>query len=275
MEAPQFLAWTGHTDAGRVRSNNEDSFLCLEIDDCEARILGKVGQVSLGRHDHLFAVSDGMGGAMAGEFASRIAVEKITRIMPEAFRRARAGLALGHAGVLDRLYAEIHRALVYLGASYEECSGMGTTLTLGWITAGHLHFAHIGDSRIYHLPADPSRRLEQLSDDDTHVGWLFRNGKINERQARSHPGRNSLQRALGANNQFINPQTGSVSLASGDRFLLCTDGLTEGLYDDHINSLIRNPDKHEASEIPAHRLVQASLARSGRDNTTAIVLEFQ
>jgi protein phosphatase len=267
------MAWTGHTDRGKVRPNNEDAFLCLEVDSHEVRFLGKIGDASLETKDFVFAVSDGMGGAMAGEFASRIAVDKITRLMPRTFRRSAAGLATGPAEVLEELYAEIHAALVYLGSCYEECHGMGATLSLAWITPGWLHFAHIGDSRIYYLPGRGGP-IKQLSHDDTHVGWLFRSGKISEREARTHPGRNSLQRALGAGNQFVDPQVGSVGLESGDRFILCSDGLVEGLFDGQIGEMIASPSPSEKPLLPAVRLVEASVERSGRDNTTAVVLEF-
>ncbi len=270
---PTQLAWTGHSDRGKVRANNEDSFLCLEIDAREVRYLGKVGDTSLETNDYLFAVSDGMGGAMAGEFASKIAVEKITKLMPQAFRRSASGLAGGHADVLEELFTEIHQALTYLGACYEECRGMGATLTLVWITPEWLHFAHIGDSRLYYLPGGGGE-MRQLSHDNTHVGWLFRNGKINEREARLHPSRSSLQRALGAGNQFVDPQVGSVGLERGDRYLLCTDGLVDGLFDKQLEQLISRPTLQEQELLPAIRLVRASLERSGRDNTTGLVLEF-
>ena len=267
------LSWTGHTDRGRVRANNEDSFLCLQFDARELRLLGKVGEASLAHSDYVFAVSDGMGGAMAGEFASRIAVEKTARLMPAAYRRAAEGLAAGHREVLEELFSEIHRALLVLGAAYEECAGMGATLTLCWICPGWLHFAHIGDSRLYYMPADGSG-LRQLTHDHTHVGWLFREGKINEREARSHPRRTSLQKALGAGHQFFDPQTGATDIRPGDRFLLCTDGLIDGLFNESVLRLLANPGPAEAARLPAERLVRASVDNSGRDNTTALVIEI-
>ena len=101
-----------------------------------------------------------------------------------------------------------------------------------------MYFGHIGDSRIYYLPAREGG-IKQLSHDDTHVGWLFRNGKFNEREARTHPRRNVLQKALGGGNQFVDPQVGAVGYEPGDLFLLCTDGLVEGLYNDHLVELLR------------------------------------
>jgi protein phosphatase len=255
-----------------VRKNNEDSFLALQFDAQEVRYLGKVGEASIEYADFAFAVSDGMGGANAGEFASRIAVEKITRLLPRAYKQTATGLAAGFEDVLTELFDQIHRALMFVGGSYDECAGMGATLSLGWFTPGWMYFAHIGDSRIYYLPAREGG-IRQVTHDDTYVGWLFRQGKLNEREARGHPARNSLQKALGAGHQFVDPQVGAVAYEPGDLFLLCTDGLVDGLYDEQFLDRLRSPDPAEAALNPAQRLVQAALERSGRDNTTALVVE--
>ncbi len=266
------LRWSGRTDRGHVRHNNEDSFLAQQFDAHEVHFLGKTGEAALDTADLVFAVSDGMGGERAGEYASRITVEKITRLLPQAFKQSAMGLEAGLTDVLEELFAQIHRALVFVGDSYEECQGMQATLTLAWFTPEWMYFSHIGDTRLYYLPAR-SRELRQLSHDDTHVGWLLRNGQINEREARQHPRRNLLQKALGAGNQFVDPQVGAVECRRGDLFLLCTDGLTEGLYSDQIVELLRSPEPAAAALAPADRLVAASLERSGRDNTTALVVE--
>lgn len=267
------LKWFGLTDKGKVRKNNEDSFLGVQLDAQEVRFLGKVGEGSTEKADYVFAVSDGMGGAMAGEFASRMTVETITRLIPKAFKQAAAGLDAGFEDVLTELFSQIHRSLTFLGNSYEECAGMGATLSLAWFTPGWMYFAHLGDSRIYYLPARNPGEIKQLSHDDTYVGWLFRNGKINEREARDHPQRNVLQKALGAGHQFVDPQIGAVACEPGDMFLLCSDGLVEGLYDYHLLQMLRTPDSLETGILPAQRLVAASLERSGRDNTTALIIE--
>lgn len=266
IESPvRSLAWWGQTDCGRVRKNNEDSFLGLAIDATGARILGKFGEAPTLENDFVFAVSDGMGGAMAGEFASRIAVEKITRILPPLFRQRAAGITSGFGDVLQELFAEIHRALLYLGSSYEECAGMGATLTLCWFTPGWLYFGHVGDSRLYFLP--PGGVIKQVTDDDTHVGWLQRNGQLNEREAKTHPRRNVLQKALGAGHRYIDPQIGAIGLEPGTRLLLCTDGVTDGLYDARLDEALR-----EYADQPAARIVQAAVEASGRDNATALVI---
>jgi protein phosphatase len=268
---PSRLRWSGLSDRGKVRKNNEDSFLGLQFDAHEAHLLGKFGEASLEKADLAFAVSDGMGGALAGEFASRITVEKITRLMPPAFKQSASGMDAGCTDVLAVLFTQVHRALTFLGESYEECGGMGATLSLCWFTPGWMYFGHIGDSRIYYLPA--AGGIRQLSEDDTYVGWLFRNGKLNEREARDHPRKNVLQKALGAGHQFVDPQIGAVAFESGDTFVLCTDGVVDGLFDGGIADCIRKPEPADTALDPAQRLVKAALERSGRDNTTAVVVE--
>src|SRR5271169_2514524 len=259
VSASERLKWFGETDRGKVRPNNEDAFLGLQFDSKEVHHLGKLGEASTKNTDFVFAVSDGMGGAKAGEYASRITVEKITTLLPRSFQLSAAGLTAGVDDVLTELFNEIHKALSYVGSSYHECAGMEATLSLCWFTPRWTYFAHIGDSRIYYLPARGGG-IKRLSQDDTHVDWLFRNGQLNEREARSHPRRNVLQKALGGENQFVAPQFGAVAYEPGDIFLLCTDGLIEGLYDSHLAQLIRAPGPAELKINPAQRLVEASLA---------------
>jgi len=262
------LRWSGWTDRGPFRPNNEDAFLGVCFDAREIQHLGKFGEAPSANVDFAFAVSDGMGGAKAGEHASRITTEKIAQLLPRSFGQSAAGLKTGFTEVLEELFDQIHRALALLGRSYEECAGMEATLSLCWFTPGWLYFGHIGDSRIYYLPAGASA-IKQLTHDDTHVGWLLRQGQINEREARSHPRRNVLQKALGGANQFVDPQVGAVGYETGDIFLLCTDGMMEGLYNHHLVELLRAA----SSASPAHRLVESSMANGARDNITALVVE--
>jgi len=266
------LKWSGCTDRGRHRPNNEDAFLGLQFGPHEVHHLGKIGEARTANLDFAFAVSDGMGGAMAGEYASRIAVEKITTLLPRSFQQSAVGLEAGFADVLEELFDQVHRALVFVGGSYEECAGMEATLSLCWFTPRWMYFGHIGDSRVYYLAAGADK-IRQLSHDDTHVGWLFRQGKLNEREARTHPRRNVLQKALGGGNQFVDPQVGAVAYEPGDTFLLCTDGLVDGLYDHHLVEMLRSPAPAAAEGTLAQRLVRASLDHGSRDNTTALVIQ--
>ncbi len=269
--APPTLHWSGLSHCGKVRANNEDAFLALTFDGHELRYLGKTGEANSRNADFVFAVSDGMGGAKSGEFASRIAIDKITRLLPRAFRLSALGLESGFNDILQELFTAIHQELLNLGQSYAECAGMGTTLTLAWITPGWLYFGHIGDSRLYSLPHGGG--LQQLSHDHNQVGWLRRQGQINEREARNHPRRNVLQQVLGASTQFVDPQIGAVSYRPGDRFLICSDGLIDGLWDHQIEEIIRNPRADQVHEPAATRLINEALESSGRDNLTALVIE--
>jgi serine/threonine protein phosphatase PrpC len=268
---PSDLRWSGMTHVGRVRKNNEDTFLALTFDGHDVHFLGKTGQASLAGADFVFAVSDGMGGAKSGEFASRIAVDRITRLLPRSFRLSAAGMTAGFEDILTELFSSIHADLLKLGFSYEECAGMGATLSLTWFTPEWMYFAHIGDSRIYYLPHEGG--LSQLTHDHSHVGWLRRKGKLNEREARDHPGRNALNQALGAGHQFIEPHLGAVGHRPGDRFLICSDGLIDGLWDRRLDELIRTQPAERPDQTAAQRLVEEAVQASGRDNTTAVVIE--
>ena len=266
------LRWSGRTDRGKVRRNNEDTFLGLQFDAREIHHLGKVGEAPMAEMDFVFAVSDGMGGALAGEFASKLTIEKITALLPRSFHLTARGWQTGFADVLTELFDQVHRSLRFVGGSYAECSGMEATLSLCWFTPGWMYFGHIGDSRIYLLPARESG-IRQLSHDDTYVGWMLRNGKITEYEARIHPRRNVLQKALGGGNQFTEPQVGAVAYEPGDIFLLCTDGLTEGLVDERLLDITRAIDQPQSTFNPAQDLVQQSLENDGKDNITALAVQ--
>src|SRR5688572_1848560 len=269
---PPEVHWSGLTHVGRVRKNNEDAFLALAVDGRDVRYLGKTGHASLGTSDFVFAVSDGMGGAKSGEFASRITVDRVTRLFPRAFRLAAAGMGAGFTDLLTELITSIHNDLLKLSYAYEECAGMGATLSLCWFTPQWMYFGHLGDSRIYYLPHDGP--MVQVTHDHSHVGWLRRKGQINEREARTHPRRNALQQGLGAGHQFIDPHIGAIRHRIGDRFLICSDGLIDGMWDRQLEETVRTPPAGVDTRSPAHRLVEESVANSGRDNTTAVVVEL-
>lgn len=269
---PPGIAWSGLTHVGRVRPNNEDAFLALTFNGHEVSYLGKTGASTLAGGDFVFAVSDGMGGAKSGEFASRIAVDRITRLFPRAFRLSAAGMGAGFSDLINELFSSIHSDLLRLGFSYEECAGMGATLSICWFTPEWMYFGHVGDSRIYYLPRDGG--LTQITHDHSHVGWLRRKGQINEREARTHPRRNALQQVLGANQQFVEPHIGAVGYQAGDRFVICSDGLVDGLWDRQIEELIRSPAPGAEKNTAAERLVHEAVQSSGRDNTTALVVEI-
>jgi Serine/threonine protein phosphatase len=158
-----------------------------------------------------------------------------------------------------------------MGASYDDCRGMGATLSLCWITPTEVRFGHIGDSRIYLLPHDGG--MQQITHDHTHVGWLRRTGRITEREARIHPMRNVLSRALGAGQLFAEPQFGVIRWEPGDRLLICSDGLLDGLTDKRIEEEMRDIyGKKDVQIASIEPLVNMSIETSGRDNTTALTI---
>ncbi len=263
------IHWSGITDTGKVRTNNEDAFLGIAFDGHEVRYLGKIGESSMASTDFVFAVSDGMGGANAGEFASRIAVDKITRLLPKGFRLSAQGMASGFPDLIGELFSSIHHEMLRFARAYEECVGMGATLSLCWFTPEWLYFGHLGDSRVYYLPRNG--KFTQVTHDHSQVGWMRRQGQLNEREVRFHPRRNVLQQALGAGHQFIDPHIGAVGYQTGDRFLICSDGLIEGLWDHRIEELLRTPGPVEGL---AQTLVNEAISESGRDNTTAVIVEI-
>jgi PPM family protein phosphatase len=252
------LRWSGHTETGR-RANNEDSFLALTFDAQETRYLGKVGEAETGHQDFVFAVSDGMGGEKSGEFASKFATERITRLLPQHYRRR--GILL--QPLMLELVQRIHQDIVQLGRSYEECRRMGTTLTMAWLSGDQLRLAHVGDSRLYLLR---DGKLQQLTEDHSFVGYLFRIGELNERQARSHPRRNVLSRALGSGQQFVDPQTHELGLEPGDRLLLCSDGISDGLWHHSLTEALQGG-------ITAPELVKLAITEGSKDNCTAVIMD--
>lgn len=265
------LTWHGRTDVGRFRKNNEDAFLALTFDAREVRYLGKDGSAPMDGDDFIFAVSDGMGGAKAGEFASKIAVDKITDLLPKTFSLAAMGIDRGCAQILGELFSRIHSEMTTMGIHYEECRGMGATLSLCWFTPDRMYFAHVGDSRIYYLPK--YEEMRQLTHDHTHVGHLVRQGKISEFEAKTRPDRNILNQALGGNIQKLDPQIGSVDYLPGDRFALCTDGVTDSISNRRIHTLIDSPPLNLAELSPAERIIKDSKDESGRDNLTTVTIE--
>ena len=242
------VRWSAMTHRGRFRANNEDRFLAILLENKGVRYLGKSGDASLEAADCIFAVSDGMGGEQSGEFASKIAVEKITQQLPREYQLTAERFASHSRQILFSLFESIHNEMTRLGAADEQCTNMGATLSLGWFRRERFYFAHVGDSRIYHLPA--SGGMIQLTEDHSHVGWLRRNGKLNERQARSHPRRNVLAQALGAGYRYLDPQIGSIECEVGDRIVMVTDGVTDGLWDHAIQDLIREPQGQFANLHP-------------------------
>jgi len=149
---------------------------------------------------------------------------------------------------------------------------MEATLSLCWFTPRWMYFAHIGDSRIYYLPAREAG-IKQLSQDDTMLtGYFAMDRSMNARPVPT-PDAMCSKKPSAAITSLFDPQLGAVAYEVGDIFLLCTDGLVEGLYDNHLFELLRPLVSAGANANPARRLVEESLKKDGRENTTALVIQ--
>jgi len=228
----------GVTQTGNVRRSNEDSYLM---------------------RSPLFMVADGMGGAQAGEIASRMCAD--------AF--AAADLRDGPpADVLRETIQTANRSILERSRSDPDAAGMGTTVTAAFMDeGGTIAFAHVGDSRAY-LLRDGS--LQRLSDDHSLVGELVRKGELSETDAEHHPQRSVITRALGTD-ESVEVDTFEVRAQDGDVFLLCSDGLNTMVPEPSIADIMSGGD---AAAAIARDLVRAALAGGGEDNVTAIVFRI-
>lgn len=233
------FVWGTGTDTGRVRTGNEDSLFPATAGHAEG--------------DVLLLVADGMGGAVAGEVASRLATEAATT-------ESSAGVSPE-----DRVLAA-NEAVVAASTEDPSLSGMGTTMTLVQLHAdGTAEFAHVGDSRAY-LLRDGS--LKQLTTDHTLVNELIELGKISAAEAEEHPHRHLLTRVLGLGPVGVDVL--KVALHDNDRVLLCSDGLTVMVSDFTIEQILA---AGEGVEPTAWVLIEQANMAGGVDNTTVVVID--
>lgn len=220
------------TDLGRVRERNEDGFL---------------------DRPPLYAVADGLGGHRGGEVASALALQTLAERLK------------GPHDLVDAVH-EANRAVFDKQARDPSVAGMGTTLTAVIVSGDELYFAHVGDSRAYLLR---DGELKALTEDHTLVQELVNEGRLSADEARAHPQKNILTRALGIEDDTEVDEF-NVALRAGDRVLLCTDGLTGMLEDREIKRLLETSKDPKAT---ASALVVAANDAGGIDNTTTIVLD--
>ena len=226
------------TDTGRKRRRNEDAYVV---------------------EPPLFAIADGMGGAQAGEVASRLAAA--------AVRESGADGAGGEAGIVA-LMQEANRRVYDRSSTDPHTSGMGTTMTVALVEADRVAFGHVGDSRAYLIR---DGRIEQLTEDHSLVNELMKSGKLSPEEAETHPQRSVITRALGTDPD-VDVDTFSVPAQGGDLFLLCSDGLTDMVEQGEILALVeRNRDSIEAA---LKSLVKAANRGGGEDNITIVAFEI-
>lgn len=264
------IQWASDTAIGN-RDLNEDARRMAAFTKDGLYLLPKNGTWDLANGDLFFAVSDGMGGALHGERASRLGLdsffEKLSRTHLETFTDTDHPSTADIMHLLDDLIQKAHSVVNHEAVNYAECEGMGATLTVLWLRANHESWlVHAGDSRLYSLTSEDD--LKQISHDHTHAGFLYRRGKINEREQRSHPASHALTQALGGRIQYLYPQIERFEHKSDTRYLLCTDGILEGLWNKHISELM-SVDEFKSEEV-MNQLLEKSLKDGGNDNSTLI-----
>ena len=244
----------GGSDAGKKRTNNEDVYLLND---------------DLG----LYAVADGVGGSEGGEVASRMAVETLASsmrdLLGEKDRTPPAGLVRAADPALSALQLAFflsNRVIREARAQTPALAGMGTTLTTLLLKDKHAFLAHIGDSRAYLLR---SGEFKQLTIDHSLVGEQVHQGVLTREQARTSSYRHVITRALGIDEE-VRINLAKHPLHRGDRFLLCTDGLTEMVEDEEIAGMLSSLPPREAVQ----KLLVAANDRGGVDNITVVVVEL-
>lgn len=230
------LMWGARSDVGCVRPHNEDSYLV---------------------QSPLFCVCDGMGGHAAGEVASSIAVETIAKTAPQSADAARLAAAVEAANA-----AVIEAALNGLGKP-----GMGCTATCAYIENDTLAIAHVGDSRAYLLHEGT---LIRVTRDHSYVEELVDAGEITADEARVHPNRSVITRALGSDPAMYADHF-TLHIEEGDRLILCSDGLSSMIPDSDIENIAT---QSSTAQICVDNLVDAALAAGGHDNVTVVVVDL-
>ena len=227
----------GKSDVGKVRQLNEDFYLCDA--------------------PHLAIVADGMGGHAAGEIASKMATRSVTEFLDKQNTIDEDTLRLAIVKANEIVY--------HASESNRNYSGMGTTMIICYEKDSVIHWAHVGDSRFY-LYRDG--KLHQITQDHSFVGELERSGQITKEEAETHPKRNLLMRAIGADSE-IEVDTGSLPILTDDVVLLCTDGLTNMVSESEITMAVKLHQENLESLLG--KLIDYANENGGNDNITVLL----
>ncbi len=232
------------TDTGVKREMNQDYFFSSEK--------------AVGNLPNLFIVADGMGGHKAGEYASRYTIE---RVVASVLRNENEEPVT----ILDEAIRKANELLIGESRADTAKNGMGTTIVAATVIGHKLFVANVGDSRLYLV----SDRLRQVTRDHSLVEEMVRLGEMNESQAREHPDKNIITRAVGAADT-VQVDFFEVDVSGNDTILLCTDGLTN-MVEDHVIEKIIFEEKDAEEEV--RKLIRTANSNGGRDNITAIIIK--
>jgi protein phosphatase len=265
------LALYAQTDVGRVRSGNEDNFLILDLSSGKSWTASEEEPQDLltytqGFYGSLLAVSDGMGGALAGEVASRMAVETVR----DRMLQLQAHDVYSRVTFHERLRLSIEEANLLINDESQTNpahKGLGATFTAVAMQGMKLFFAQVGDSRAYLIRGDGIYRITK---DQSLVQQLIDAGQITEEEAETHSYRNVILQALGAHSN-VNVEVNSLPLCNLDTLVLCSDGLSGKLHQEEIAQIVL-----EASDFKSacQRLIDVANDRGGEDNITVVIAQF-
>ena len=263
------------TDVGRVRRGNEDNFLLLDLSTARTwsgsdgpENPEELRRFDIGEKGLVLVVSDGMGGALAGDVASRMAIEAVRDVLtgnntngPECDPDSSLVDCLKHATM------QANRNIHYKSLEDSRCSGMGATLTGAAVKDDKLDLIQVGDSRAYVMRG---QQIRLATKDQSLVQQLVDVGQISEAEAETHMFRNVILQALGAQNE-LTPATARIQLRQGDMLLLCSDGLSGKLRNEEIREIVASAGDLGAA---CAALVAEANNRGGEDNITVVLARF-
>jgi protein phosphatase len=233
------------TDIGERRKVNQDYVFCEEN--------------AIGKLPNLFIVADGMGGHNAGDYASRFCVESFTQRIKESEHASPIAM-------IEKAIKETNEILHSKAQEQIELEGMGTTFVAATIFDKEMFVANIGDSRLYVI----GKEMKQITEDHSLVEAMVKTGELDRDEARVHPNKNIITRALGAN-ATVEPDFFEVNLEENDIVLMCSDGLTNMLDDRTIERIIR--ENSDQLETAAETLVRYANQNGGKDNIAIIIIK--
>ena len=264
------------SDVGRVRRGNEDNFLLLDLAGARtwsgsdgAENPEDMRQFTIGEQGLVLVVSDGMGGALAGDVASRMAIEAVRDVLMG--ENADGGGCEPGGALVDCLKLatmQANRNIHYKSLEDSRCSGMGATLTGAAIRGDKLDLVQVGDSRAYVMRGD---QIRLATKDQSLVQQLVDVGQISEEEAETHMFRNVILQALGAQTE-LTPATARIQIRQGDMLLLCSDGLSGKLRNEEIRQIVADSETDLGAACRA--LVAEANHRGGEDNITVVLARF-
>jgi PPM family protein phosphatase len=265
------LALYAQTDVGMVRSGNEDNFLILDLSTGRSWTASEEESSDLltyaqGYYGSLMAVSDGMGGALAGEVASRMAVETVR----DRMLQLQAHEVYSRLPFHERLRLSIEEANILINGESQTNpahKGLGATFTAVATVGADIYFGQVGDSRAYMIRKN---NIARITKDQSLVQQLIDAGQITEEEAETHSYRNVILQALGAHGS-VNVEVSRLTLCNMDTLVICSDGLSGKVHQDEIARII---DESEDFKSACNRLINLANERGGEDNITVIIAQF-